>query len=85
MLRSFVGESARTVAETAGLAHSLVPFIENGERLDPRASTVLALGRIFGVSAEWLVDGEGELPTQEAVIAAFEKARGSQATEALSQ
>lgn len=77
MLRMYVNESARAVAETAGIAHSLVSFIEHGERLDPRASTAIALGRVFGVSVEWLVEGKGDPPTKEGVVAAYAQARAA--------
>lgn len=78
-LRVLSGLSARELAGIAGVAHSLVSYLEEGTRVDPRSSTVTALAATCGVSLDWLVLGEGDEPTAESVHAAVEAARAVRA------
>jgi transcriptional regulator with XRE-family HTH domain len=70
--------------ELAGLAGVSPPVVSNLERVDAdrpgekvAARTVVALARVLGTSAEYLVDGEGDAPDPADVNAAVAKARAA--------
>lgn len=46
-------------------------MIETGARQDPASTTLSSLGRVLGVSVDWLLAGIGEPPTAESVRAAI--------------
>jgi hypothetical protein len=48
--------------------------IARGTKVAPKASTVTALARVLGTSAEYLVNGRGKSPAREDVCAAVERA-----------
>jgi transcriptional regulator with XRE-family HTH domain len=68
-LRAASGLSARGVAEGAGIAHTLVSYLEDGSRLDPRSSTMTAIAQFFGVTLDWLIRGVGPEPEPEKIRA----------------
>ena len=76
IIRGLSGLSQRALAELAGLNASHVRLIEDGDRADPRTSTVVALAQVAGCTADWLATGEGREPSEESVRAAVERARG---------
>jgi transcriptional regulator with XRE-family HTH domain len=74
-LRTKAGLSVSELARTAGLkSPSHIGLIERGERVEIAAQTALALSKTLGVSVEWLVNGEGDEPTEDAVKTAVERA-----------
>ena len=70
-----VGLSARGLSELAGLSPTLVSYLERGERESVEARTLVALATVLGTSAEWLLTGLGDAPTERRVRAAVERAR----------
>lgn len=67
--------SARALARAAGLASiAHVTNVENGRVRDPAGSTVRKLSAALGVSADWLLTGEGAAPKPYAVQASVEQA-----------
>lgn len=70
-LREKAGLSAREVDRLAVLGngkhltpgHSL--YIETNDKPNPTMETLTAIARVFDVSLDWLVDGEGEMPSNE--------------------
>lgn len=74
-LRTKAGLSVSELARAAGLkSPSHVGLIERGERTEIAAQTALALSKTLGVSVEWLVNGEGDEPTEDEVKTAVERA-----------
>ena len=67
------------ISTLAGLAPSHVALIlrRGAERRGAGLSgkTAAALAKVLGCSTDWLLTGEGERPTPEAVRAAVERAR----------
>lgn len=74
--RTVAGLSKRALSDIAGLDPSHVRFIEAGERPNPSVDTLGALAEKLGTSVDWLAFGRGEPPTEAAVRAAVEHARG---------
>lgn len=66
----------------AGLASpSHIRMLESGERGSGiSADVALAIAEVLGTSVEFLIRGEGEPPTAEAVKAAVERAQASAST-----
>ena len=60
---------------TAGHVHA----IATEAILDPRASSIVKVAEVFGVSLDWLVWGKGRHPTQRSVRAAVAAARQARA------
>jgi transcriptional regulator with XRE-family HTH domain len=54
-LRDAAGLSQQALAMAAGLSISVVTQLEQGQREDPRLSTVVALARALGVTLDELV------------------------------
>ena len=44
----------------AGLAHTYIRDIRNGNKRSPRAETIKRLAEVLGTSSEWLLEGKGE-------------------------
>lgn len=61
--------SASALGRRAGLSKSIVSMIENGDRKDPQSSVVWRLSKVLGVTADWLVSGEGKEPSEAEVLA----------------
>lgn len=79
-LRTKAGLSVSELARVAGLkSPSHVGLIERGERDRIAADTALALAKTLGASVEWLVNGEGAEPTEDAVRAAITAAQAGAA------
>lgn len=78
-MREQTDESARGLAGLAGLARSHVGLIENGTVDNPSGSTVLALARVLGCTAGWLLNGEGRPPSGKRVREAVADAKGASA------
>jgi transcriptional regulator with XRE-family HTH domain len=75
-IRSRAGLTQADLAALAGLKNpSHVGMIERGERSDIAATTATALARTLGTTAEYLVDGEGDAPLDDALRAAVARAR----------
>lgn len=70
--------SARELSSLAGLSDGLVALIESGVRGIGGRSAV-ALGRVLGVSSDWLLAGIGDEPTARCVRRAVAAARDQQA------
>lgn len=83
--RTMVPElSARELAALAELPPPTVSNIERSDDARPgdriAAKTIVALARVLGTTAEWLMTGEGDAPTAADVTAAIEAARASRST-----
>ncbi len=63
------------LGKLAGLSGGVVSMIESGNRKDPSGSTVAALAKVLGVSADWLLTGAEPEPTEEQIRAAVAAAR----------
>lgn len=74
-LRTMCGCSTQSLADAAGVSRSIVGFLENGNRLDPRTSTLAAIAAACGVTLDWLVNGAGPEPQPDTVKTAFERAK----------
>ncbi len=62
----------------AGLHRGHTWAIEQGSRENPEADTVRGLARVLGCHVGWLLEGEGAVPTAEAVRKAVEAAQSGQ-------
>jgi transcriptional regulator with XRE-family HTH domain len=58
-LREAAGMSQQALAVAAGLSMSVVAQLEQGQREDPRISTVAALARALGVTVDAILSGAG--------------------------
>ena len=47
----------RDVSRLAGLGTTYLSLLESNLRPDPRASTLVAVARVYGVTIDWLVCG----------------------------
>lgn len=65
----------KELSTLSGLAGSHAGLIARGAVENPRIDVAEKLAHTLGVSLDWLVRGEGEPPTAEAVRAAVEAAR----------
>lgn len=68
-VRGWSGLSASKLSELAGLSRGAVWALERGGG-DPTAATISAVCRVLGLSADWLLWGAGNPPTDRAVRAA---------------
>lgn len=73
--RTMAGLTGSELGKLAGLSGGVVSMIESGNRKDPSGSTVAALARVLGVTADWLLTGSEPDPTEEQVKAAVTAAR----------
>lgn len=73
--RLLAGVSARELGRLARLQHSHVSLIESGAVANVRVDTLAALARALGCSLDWLVNGEGDAPSEATVRAAVDAAR----------
>ena len=73
--RQLGGVTGADLGVRAGLSKGAVSMIESGNRPDPSGSTVAALAKVLGVSADWLLSGTEPGPDAEAVKAAVALAR----------
>ncbi len=75
------GISARQVAKLANISDAYPSLLESGERGKDRvgAEVVLGLARVFGVTPEWLLMGEGDAPKRDQVLDAVRRASGEAA------
>ncbi len=73
--RGLAGLTGSELGTLAGLSKGTVSMIESGNREDPSGSTVAALARVLGVSADWLLSGTEPEPSEEQVKAAVAAAR----------
>lgn len=71
------GESAREVDRLAGRAPGQVALVIARQQRALRDDVVVAYARVLGCTVGWLVGGEGEAPTSEAVLAAVARAKES--------
>lgn len=74
-LREISGLSSRALSELAGLSHGALGQLERGELADLTTGSANRLAAALGVSIDFLVRGNGEMPTEERVRAAVESAR----------
>lgn len=82
-LREAITAADITIAETArlsGLSLNTVQFYLSGRRDNPSGEKALALASALGCGVGWLLAGEGDAPTVEAVRAAVERARVARAS-----
>lgn len=75
VLRKQGGVSASELSSLAGLSPAHVALIERGSRPNITVTTAMAIARVFGVSVEYLVAGEGPAPSPDDVVAAIARAR----------
>jgi phage repressor protein C with HTH and peptisase S24 domain len=60
LFRSSLGQNQRDFADSLGVSKGTVAFIESGERLPSRAF-LLRISDRYGVNADWLLNGHGEM------------------------
>ena len=75
--REQTGLSARALSVLVEASPALVGLIERGDVESPRLETLSALADALGTTVGWLLAGEGEPPTPEAILAAVERARAA--------
>lgn len=75
LARESAGLSASGLSKLARITGSHVGLIEAGERVNPQLKTLAAIASVLGVSLDWLVYGEGEMPAPDDVRASVEAAR----------
>lgn len=75
LARHFSGLTASALGVLAGLSTGTVGVIENGSRADPSSGSIGKLARVLGVSADWLINGTGEAPTEDDIRAAIKTAQ----------
>lgn len=74
-LRTKAGLGMAELARLAGLkSPSHIGLIERGEREGIAVQTAMALSRTLGAPLEWLVEGQGDEPSEDAVRRAVERA-----------
>jgi len=81
-LRERANMSQQSLAVAAGLSMSMVSLIEQGQRENPRASTLKALARALNVTVDELLLEEGEekpAPSAEDMPPEQHKPRGRKA------
>lgn len=76
-VRHLAGVTGADLGVLAGLSKGAVSMIESGNRPDPSGSTVAALAKVLGVSADWLLSGTEPGPEVESVKAAVASARSA--------
>ena len=77
LLLDLSGESAREVDRLAGRAPGQVSLIIAREQRAMRDDVAIDYSRVLGCTVGWLVGGEGEAPSPDAVRAAVERARAA--------
>lgn len=75
-VRSLSGISARELSTMMRVAHSAYSHVEAGRVMSPTAEFLTALASTTGVSLDWLLMGQGDPPSAEAIRAAIARARG---------
>jgi len=73
-LRRLSGRTAGGLSVAVGLSRGMIRLIEIGARQNVEAATVAAIAAGTGASADWLLTGRGEPPTEEEVRAALDGA-----------
>lgn len=73
--RHLAGVTGADLGVLAGLSKGAVSMIESGNRTDPSGSTVAALAKVLGISADWLLSGTEPEPDAKTVKAGIAAAR----------
>lgn len=60
LFRNSLGMNQRVFASSLGTSHGTVAFIESDERL-PSRGFLEKISNIYGISADWLLNGQGEM------------------------
>ncbi len=81
-LRDLADLERPDAAMLAGLHRNVLYKAETSGLDNPEANTARAVARLFGVSLDWLLTGEGEAPDADTVRAAVEAARARAAATA---
>jgi transcriptional regulator with XRE-family HTH domain len=68
--RQLTGLSARRLAELAGVSPGYPGHLETGRRQNPPSAALSDIARVLGTTMDWLLNGVGEAPTEEAAKAA---------------
>lgn len=74
-LRVAAGLGQRELCRLAGLNPTFLSRARVSSQMVPRADLVVAIAHVLGTTADWLVAGHGEAPTDAAVVAAVRAAR----------
>ncbi len=77
--RGLSGLNPTRLSVLAELARGHVGLIESARIESPDVDTARALARVLGLSLVWLLEGEGEVPTEEGVRSAVEEAKKAEA------
>jgi transcriptional regulator with XRE-family HTH domain len=75
--RKLTSLSAGALDGLAGLTRGHVNAIEAGRKANVEGKTAQKIARVLGVSLDWLINGEGDPPDAQVVIAAVERARAT--------
>lgn len=74
-LRESAGISQREADRLAHLTRGASGAIERGEVEKPHAETLLGLSRLYGVTIEWMLTGDGSAPPHRDVAIAVANRR----------
>lgn len=77
--RTVAGLSRRRLSALAGLSPAALQVIETKRDTSPEAQTIIGIGRVLGVSTDWLLTGKGGLPTQRKIKRAANAAQAKAA------
>lgn len=75
--RLAAGISARELDRLAGLAEGHTALLEAGKKNGLEMRTATKLVRALGVTLDWLVMGEGDVPTAERILSAVQSAQAA--------
>lgn len=73
--------SARELDRLSEITEGHTSLIESGVVRDVGTQTLSKIAKVLGVSLDWLVTGQGKVPTARQVSAAVNAARGVQRAE----
>lgn len=75
--REVAAVSARELADLSGCTAGHISMIETGRRDNLTSEAATGIARAFGVSLDWLINGDGKDPSERAIRAAVEVKRAS--------
>ena len=73
-LREKAGINPYELTRVVGASHAVVPLIESGKILSPKVGLALNLAEALGTTTQYLDRGEGQEPTRDQILAAYQLA-----------
>lgn len=71
--------SQNELNDLIGLSRSYISKIEDSSRENLTITTILGLQRVLGASADWIISGVGDAPTDAKLFASVKAARAQRA------